>query len=245
MAEHKRKEWENQDGDSLVDGVASNDEEWGRKQLVLGGLGGGEQTVSGLSREGSSGPGDVEYFTGVWALYVGTEGTTHTVQIISVDRSLAPPSFLILLPDGTETTTEAANFQGVTEQPSRELVAGDVGDGVLGADGGAGFKASSTAVDEGGGFIKEVSQAGGVGAGHLGAGGGAGVGSEAAAAGAGEVGQQEPAPGEVEESLDSDEFLLAQMAAYEEDPDKYGIEARALFPHSRSVRGQSGQGGSY
>ena len=110
---------------ALVDGVASNDEEWGRKKLVLGGLGGGEQTVSGLSREGSS--GDVEYFTGVWALYVGTEGTTHTVQIISVDCSLAPSSFLILLPDGTETTTEAANFQGVTEQPSPELVAGDVG----------------------------------------------------------------------------------------------------------------------
>ena len=152
MAEHKRKEWENQDGDSLVDGVASDDEEWGRKKLVLGGLGGGEQTVSGLSLEGSS--GDVEYFTGVWALYVGTEGTTHTVQIISVDRSLAPPSFLILLPDGTETTTEAANFQGVTEQPSRELVAGDVGDGVLGADGGAGFGAGSAAVHEGGGLSR-------------------------------------------------------------------------------------------
>ena len=40
MAEHKRKEWENQDGNSLVDGVASDDEEWGRKKLVLGGLGG-------------------------------------------------------------------------------------------------------------------------------------------------------------------------------------------------------------
>ena len=154
MAEHKRKEWENQDGNSLVDGVASDDEEWGRKQLVLGGLGGGEQTVSGLSREGSSGPRDVQYFTGVWALYVGTEGTTHTVQIISVDCSLAPLSYVILLPDGTETTTEAANFQGVTEQPSRELVAGDVGDGVLGADGGAGFGAGSAAVDEGGGLSR-------------------------------------------------------------------------------------------
>ena len=135
MAEHKRKEWENQDGDSLVDGVASNDEEWGRKKLVLGGLGGGEQTVSGLSREESS--GDAEYFTGGWTLYGGTEGTTHTVQIISVDHSLAPPSYLILLPDGTETTTEAVNFQGVTEQPSCELVAGGVGDGVLGAGGAA------------------------------------------------------------------------------------------------------------
>ena len=154
MAEHKRKEWENQeeDGNSLGDGVTSDDEEWECKKLVLGGLGGGEETVSGLSREESS--GDAEYFTGGWALYGGTEGTTHTVQIISVDSSLAPLSYVILLPDGTETTTEAANFQGVTEQPSRELVAGDVGDGVLGADGGAGFGAGSAAVHERGGLSR-------------------------------------------------------------------------------------------
>ena len=92
----------------------------------------------------------------------------------------------------------------------------------------------------GGGVIKEVS--GGVGAGHLGAGGGAGVGGEAAVAGAGEVGQQEPAPVEVEESLDSDEFLLAQMAAYDEDPVKYGIEARALFPRKQECVGPGGAG---
>ena len=47
---------------------------------------------------------------------------------------------------------------------------------------------------------------------------------------------------EVEESLDSDEFLLAQMAAYEEDPVKYGIEARAL-PRKQECVGPGWAGG--
>ena len=48
---------------------------------------------------------------------------------------------------------------------------------------------------------------------------------------------------EVEESLDSDQFLLAQMAAYDEDPVKYGIEARALFPRKQEFVGPGGAGG--
>ena len=33
------------------------------------------------------------------------------------------------------------------------------------------------------------------------------------------------------------------MAAYEEDPDKYGIEARALFPHKQECVGPGWAGG--